>query len=132
MKKLAGLLSILLLMSCDKADPSTLFVGKWQYSNNGITTSFEITGNSEGYKIKDILFNGSTWENSEFLGVEEEFIDRIVLRTKAFEPEVSKIEAIAFVNCRVSSDKKTMTVDSVYHVKVNVRTFYFNQSLTKK
>ena len=139
-KTLFLILFALMIAACSKDDNGPgPFVGSWQYSQvssqPNLATSFVIAASGSSYTISAINVNGNNWAAYGVLNPSGNHIKQIFFMRYTQDEvnhDATKAEALAFRNCVISDDRKSISADTVYYVKVTDQTYFKNQSLTKK
>lgn len=116
------ILCLLFISGCDdeKNDP---FIGKWNYSQLGVTFELRSAGNS--YSIENVTVGGESWTRKELIDVSAgELIGKIIISKTP-----SSTEVISLMACRPAGG--SIASDSVWRISNNTKTSYYNQTIIK-
>jgi hypothetical protein len=121
------------ITSCKDEDTKQTIIGTWSFSSAGsnpVSAKFDIVMDGT-YKVQHISVNNNSWKNSALYKPTETQASAIIIVSDSTESDISKIQALGFINCRVINN--SMSVDSVVYVNGidSDPVYLLNQSLKK-
>lgn len=134
------ILFAVIIAACSKDDNGPgPFVGSWQYSQvssqPSLSVAFTLSASGSSYTGSNVIVNGNSWVVSEVLNSSGNHVKQINLARyskQETDKDATKLEWMAFRNCVISDDRKSISADTVFYQKVADEYWFKNQSLTKK
>lgn len=133
MKKL--LFALIILTACSDEETKDPFTGGWNFNFDDVSGSFTIKDSTaDTYSMENIRVNNDSWSGFQFQDVQKKQSIKLIGIDNR-ETIIANLRGIAFLGCRLSEDKRSIHVDSVYyrvgHASGYTDHVFYNEVLTQ-